>query len=575
LANPGWLAKMCCWTPGLIIFPLMAFMLWSFFFWSPAFFVMSACLGIYTCCYSLNLTFSCGVGWRRIRQAVGVDWHAKLKALQAEGSNNDVMHIVFLPNYKEDEDMMRHTLETLAKSPLARESMYVVLAMEEREGHDAVRAKAANLIDSTRHLFADVSATFHSDLPGDLKGKASNCQWAYRQEVQRLAPQLKKYDPSQVFITCCDADNLLHPQYFSALSYQALQLPVLERVWTMWQPPIFLMRNLFSSPGPTRLSGYATILFELGGMTNQSFSPAFCYSTYTFTFALASHHLVDGWDRDVIAEDHHMWCKCYFASIWEQLAASGTQATAEVTSKVQLSPVYLPAISYLVESDDGWFASIKARFQQARRHSQGLAELSYVLLQYAHVLTSERGRLATRAHWRIVSILGKMCAVHIIASLHSLSVILATIAVLGGGLQWVAIHGIDGIMRTFTDHGIVQICAIFMPIPGMSMAMHLMTYLVVKDVLEGKLTSDASSATKPKNNEPVSSDIQGCCVGPNGFGMWQRLKLTLMVAADYNFGALTTMVGYGLIPASLASWSLLFNNGLSFNYVVGSKPKEA
>eukprot|EP00409_Alexandrium_fundyense_P004429 CAMPEP_0185904944 /NCGR_PEP_ID=MMETSP0196C-20130402/4212_1 /TAXON_ID=2932 /ORGANISM="Alexandrium fundyense, Strain CCMP1719" /LENGTH=74 /DNA_ID=CAMNT_0028624361 /DNA_START=15 /DNA_END=235 /DNA_ORIENTATION=- len=74
--------------------------------------------------------------------------------------------------------MMLHTLHNLARSALARDSMYVVLAMEEREGW-AAREKAAALIDETRHLFADIIATFHpANLPGDVVGKSSNVQWA-------------------------------------------------------------------------------------------------------------------------------------------------------------------------------------------------------------------------------------------------------------------------------------------------------------------------------------------------------------------------------------------------------------
>merc|ERR1712226_86387 len=101
--------------------------------------------------------------------------------------------------------------------------------MEDREGKVA-RTKAENLVNATRHHFADIFPTFHpANLPGDIAGKSSNCQWAYRQAVQKLAPQIKKYDTSQIFITCFDADTLFHPQYFSALSYQALNTPRYQR----------------------------------------------------------------------------------------------------------------------------------------------------------------------------------------------------------------------------------------------------------------------------------------------------------------------------------------------------------
>ena len=36
----------------------------------------------------------------------------------------------------------------------------------------------------------------------------------------------------------------------------------------------------------------------------------FCYSAYSLSLALASHHLVGGWDRDVIAEDFACVVSC-------------------------------------------------------------------------------------------------------------------------------------------------------------------------------------------------------------------------------------------------------------------------
>merc|ERR1712151_998129 len=239
------------------------------------------------------------------------------------------------------------------------------------------------------------------------------------------------------------------------------------------------------------------------GLTNQKFSPHLSFSTYSLTFALASHHLVDGWDKDVIAEDHHMWCKCFFASIWDQLAGDNgkVSGSANVKPMLQLSPVYLPAVSYLVQSDDGWLASIKARFTQARRHSQGLAELCYVLLQYVHLLKSDRlGCLAPSAHVRILSVAGKMVAVHIIASLHSLSVLVATLLVICGVLRWMFSQGIVEALQILAAHGLNRalslqslegvkwaLYAIFGAMPFQMILMPAVTYFIVKDTLEGKM----------------------------------------------------------------------------------------
>ena len=272
-------------------------------------------------------------------------------------------------------------------------------------------------------LFYDITAVYHpAGLPNELVGKSSNTQWAFREAMRVYASELSKFDPSRIFLTVGDADTLWHPEYFAALAYQALQMPVHERRWAIWQPPILLLKNLFSVPGATRCGAYGTILFEISGLANQYFGTHLCFSAYSLTLALASHHNVNGWDADVIAEDHHMFAKCYFASLWEAKDSTTSAGDkAEIIPKVKLCPVWLPAVSTLPE-EEGWFASNRARFQQARRHCMGVAELSYVLLQYV-TLVMDAGfwRLPVRTHAGILSLAWKMHTVHIMNNAQAFS----------------------------------------------------------------------------------------------------------------------------------------------------------
>jgi hypothetical protein len=45
-----------------------------------------------------------------------------------------MLHIIVLPNYKEDETMMSQTISQLSQSILSSKYFVIVLAMEEREG---------------------------------------------------------------------------------------------------------------------------------------------------------------------------------------------------------------------------------------------------------------------------------------------------------------------------------------------------------------------------------------------------------------------------------------------------------
>ena len=95
-----------------------------------------------------------------------------------------MLHFVILPNFEEEEEMLSQTINNVANNTLAKKYMVVVMGMEAREGEKG-RQKAERLIAKHRHLFKDMFATYHpSSIPGEVKGKSSNTQWAYR-EVQR------------------------------------------------------------------------------------------------------------------------------------------------------------------------------------------------------------------------------------------------------------------------------------------------------------------------------------------------------------------------------------------------------
>jgi hypothetical protein len=301
---------------------------------------------------------------------------------------------------------------------------------------------------------------------------------------------------------------------------------------------------------------------------------------------------VNGWDSDVIAEDHHMFCKCYFASIWDAIEANGAtskgagKTIADVVPKVQLRPVFLPAISYLVESNDGWLASVHARFQQARRHSQGIAELSYVLLQYVHLI-NEVGifGLPARTHAKVLGIASKMGTVHIVNQVQALALVIATLLLIPGGISWICSGGLSAVLQVGASTGYVSalgaavgglggllkyLLAIFGPIPPMGILMTSTTTLVVMDVLEGRLTQTPQKS-KDMKAEVTTSDISVAKARSSKSLVMDRLQLFWQIQNDYFSMAHFTLLAYGLVPVSMAAWSLL-RKGHRFEYIVAAKP---
>ncbi|CAJ1372600.1 unnamed protein product [Effrenium voratum] len=573
LSNAGWLPRFCVCLPGIMLFGGIGVICIAAAYSTSAFYAIAALLSIFTMSYSTDLAVSSLIGAWRMRRTSATDWDAELSALlEKQPELSDVMHIVILPNYKEDEQMMLRTLEQIAASTMAKSRIKVVLAMEAREGLDG-STKAERLVEKAKDWFADIFFTSHpADLPGDLAGKSSNTQWAYKQMLGRYSNDLSRRDSSHVLLSVGDADTLWHPQYFSALAFQALTTPAEERVWCFWQSPMLLFRNLMTAPAITRVSGYATLLFELAGLTNQTLTPALCFSSYSMTLALAHHPMVAGWDPDVIAEDHHMFCKCFFASIrwWQKVCPEGKKAPP----RVQVKPIYLASTAFLVE-EDGWMASVRARFQQATRHCQGVSELSYTVLQYITLIQEFGFRaLPLSVHTGTASIIFKMAAVHQINQVEAFAVLLAAVLAAPGLLSWFLDGGLWNMLsialaegplmaveqQSFGGHARWTVYSICGPISPVLCLMVFTTFLVLRDLLQGDLT--AKAVTK--------EDVQGY-VG-HRLSWWGWAKTYSLVAFDYFGSGQLTLFAFGLLPSMCASFRLL-RHGTRLDYIVAAKPK--
>jgi len=604
LSEVALLPWLCCMAPAIVLFSNYLLVLGSAI-WSPCLFDwLCALLTCITWFWIANMCISSGLGAKKLRENTAVDWHARLADLPEE-VQAEVKHIVLLPNYLENEQMLKETLDNLARSPLAQSCVHVVLAMEAREGQEG-QEKAARIVEEKKHLFADIFATFHpKGLPGETAGKSSNTQFAFRQALRKYGAALCQTDLSKIFLTVADADTLLHPQYLSALTYQGLVMEKEERSWTMFQPPVLLSRNLFSVPSLTRSTSHATLVFELAGLSSQHVFPAFAFSTYSMTLALASHPEVDGWDVDVIAEDHHMFCKCYFAALWELLNAKKASSEVRITPRVKVQPIFLPAVSFLVEAD-GYIASLRARFQQARRHMQGIVELGYVLLQWIRLSTSIGvAQIPKRTHLSIALIAIKMYIMHIVSSCQCFALVLVAICRTGELLHALQLGSgsllgeelraqLFNLTGSWSSMSSAQqaLAAAMSQVSGIMMLYTVTCAIVAIDLMEGTYHKDVESSLSllspkeaQKDSKARSLDLRRSADPqdgssrlempgvPEGRRSWlARIALILYILVDNFLSGYPAWAIFAVIPVLLAGWSLL-RRGTDFEYVVALKPK--
>lgn len=306
---------------------------------------------------SAGAAFFLILGYRRMRQHQKINWLKKAKRLK---DFEEVRHIIIVPNYKETIEKLTPTLEAIVNQTFPTKKITVVLAVEKREGEEAIkRAEALKRKYKGRlnHFFY----TVHPDIPGEVKGKSSNEAWAGKWAKKKLVDEMG-YDINFLTITSCDADARFNLQYFANLTY--LFLKNKRRYLTFWQGAILEYNNIWRVYSPIRMVSAVSSAFKIGHlMRPYEVTP---YSTYSASLKMIDK--VGYWDTDIIPEDWRMFFKSFFA----------------LGGKVEVQSIHLPVSIDAVEGRNFWQA-MKARYDQNRRHAWGVTDIPYILKNwFAH-----------------------------------------------------------------------------------------------------------------------------------------------------------------------------------------------
>ncbi len=199
--------------------------------------------------------------------------------------------------------------------------------------------------------------TEHPDgLSGEIKGKASNEDWAGRQAS--LLVQAKGIDPELVIITSLDADSRVGQNYFHLLSLRFCLTP--DRLQCGFQPIPVYSNNFFDTGLIPRLIATQTTLYQFA--QNVLEEEAAFFANYSLPLVVLRQ--VDFWVREGIAEDYLLFAKCYL----------------HFQSRFRVIPFYGIFQGDAVEADD-YIEAIANQYKQLQRWSWGGVE-SFPFLTY-------------------------------------------------------------------------------------------------------------------------------------------------------------------------------------------------
>lgn len=281
----------------------------------------------------------------KIKKAEKIDWLEKARKFE---NMNKVHHFLIMPNYQETFEKLDETLDNLLKQTFPIKQLHIVLAMEEREEEGRKRANA--LIKKYEKKFGSVIATYHPDIPGEVKGKSSNESFAGK-EVHKMYFEKGSFDIEFATVSSVDADSMFDRQFFSYLTYKFLSDPL--RYNKFWQSAVVFYNNIWKVPSPTRIIsffgslGRTSLLVQGDRLITQS--------TYSLSFKLLRD--IDFWDTDVIPEDYRIFFKAFY----------------RMKGNIWVEPIFLKT-SMDAALSKGYIRSLKNKYHQERRWSAGVSD---------------------------------------------------------------------------------------------------------------------------------------------------------------------------------------------------------
>ena len=326
------------------------------------------------------------LSWRRFRNAIKIDWLAKLKN---EFPNwEQKKNVIFLPLANETYDVVKETLQALADSTYPTDKLYVILSGEARKqaNWDNVQAEVKKNFTGK---FADLLYFTHPDgLVDEIPGKGSNIHNAEK-EFKKYA-DAHSWDYKEIIISVFDVDTIVHPQYFAHLNYMYCKHPRPYR--SSFQPVTLYNNNLWDSPSILRVMAFGTsfwMLFSLARLDD-----LVTFSSHSMSFQAAID--CGGHAKDIVSEDSRIFFQCW-------LRYSGDY---------EVTPLYIPVSMDTVRDDNLW-KSLKNLYLQQRRWAWGSENIAFLLWQFnKHKEISLRKKAILLFHewegkwsWAVVAIL--------------------------------------------------------------------------------------------------------------------------------------------------------------------------
>lgn len=265
-----------------------------------------------------------------------------------------VYHLIILPIYQENMDVIEASVSSYAKANYPREKTILVLTNEERADRSFYE-NSLKLKDKYASMFKEFMVVLHPDgVLGEARGKGANITYGAKAAKQYLDEQKIPYE--DVIISAFDSDTLVSTNYFAHLTFDFLTIA--KPLQASYQPMPMFHNNIWDTPAIARVIAVSSSFWQLVEASRPD--RLITFSSHAMSFKT----LVDVgfWRVDIIPEDSHIFWQCF-------MHFHGDYRTHPLFSIVSMDAVL----------GKNYFGTLVAQYKQKRRWAWGVTEISMVI----------------------------------------------------------------------------------------------------------------------------------------------------------------------------------------------------
>lgn len=314
-------------------------------------------------CVSIVTTVLKGLG--NINAVKNEDWISRLKAEYPDWT--EYHYCTILPFASESINVIRPTLEALANSDFPNERKILVLSSE--AALPKGRKIAEELAEEFSSRFGQVHVIEHTLKTGELKGKASNENFAGRFTYDKLIEL--GIDPAKVLVSSNDADMKIESEYPGYLLHSYLSEGD-NRDNVIYQPIPADLEDYWKASFFTRMLVLSGILWRI---TLQVRGGLRCTVFAFYSMSMKTLNNIGFWDADVIPEDER--------TMFKAINAFGPD--------FHVHPLFIITKGVSVRGE-GLAGAAAEQYTQIRRWAWGASEIAHSMSLFSGL--DEKGKKA-------------------------------------------------------------------------------------------------------------------------------------------------------------------------------------